>query len=144
MSTCRFSLLLMRRRDQSKDIKPRIHLKSNNQRTYTISFFQCLFLSIPYATKGDQTVCLVCDESYCDYSTFLRHVRKVHNGVRYQCPICIKKKTFTEKWSFKKHVNAEHPEADINHIMDNLIVIRAPTKSNVVAQHPIVNEDPAS
>jgi len=55
----------------------------------------------------ERPTCLICEKSFFDYPNLLRHNKAIHGGgVRYQCPLCIKR--LTRKEYLRNHINRIH------------------------------------
>jgi len=55
----------------------------------------------------EKTACQICEKTFFDASTLLRHKKAIHGGgVRYQCPLCIKR--LTRKEHLRAHIKRMH------------------------------------
>ena len=90
--------------EQNKDeykLKPRVirpRLKPKKSKT------QVVFENNQNLHKSHQ--CDQCPKNFANKCYLDRHIRKVHEGVKYSCELCDKK--FTETWTLKSHVLGVH------------------------------------
>jgi len=71
-------------------------------------------MKISYSDAMDKPTCQICEKSFFDYPSLLRHKKAIHGCVRYQCPLCIKR--LTRKEHLRNHIkrihSIEHEEKD--------------------------------
>ena len=81
--------------------------------------------------------CKVCASTFIRKEYLSRHIKSIHDGVKFVCNVCLK--SFTRKYNLNQHTKNAHGVSGIQYVPP--IIVRQPPAATNICDRAIGNDE---